>query len=144
MNLFPHNYGISSYSTEDAPMLKMLQNYWNHGSHFNTISLQNCRTSVQEMNPMIAHLRKQPTGIADLQHSPEVTFAVFTSRLRDRFSEIGQTRIVIEIYFLLLILMLWHRQVIFESKGDKLSSAAECRIQTPGLRPQIASRLSAH
>ena len=27
----------------------------------------------------------------------------------------------------LLISMLWHRQVIFESKGDKLSSSAECR-----------------
>ena len=31
---------------------------------------------------------------------------------------------------LLLILMLWHRQVIFKSKVDKLSSSAECRIQT--------------
>ena len=27
-----------------------------------------------------------------------------------------------------LISMLWHRQAIFESKGDKLSSSAECRI----------------
>ena len=26
--------------------------------------------------------------------------------------------------------MLWHRQAIFESKGDKLSSSAECRIWT--------------
>ena len=33
-------------------------------------------------------------------------------------------------YLLLLILMLWHRQAIFESKGDKLSSSAECRIRT--------------
>ena len=31
---------------------------------------------------------------------------------------------------LLLISMLWHRQTIFESKGDKLSSSAECRIRT--------------
>ena len=31
---------------------------------------------------------------------------------------------------LLLIVMLWHRQAIFESKGDKLSSSAECRIRT--------------
>ena len=31
---------------------------------------------------------------------------------------------------LLFILMLWHRQAIFESKGDKLSSSAECRIWT--------------
>ena len=45
---------------------------------------------------------------------------------------------------LLLILMLWHRQAIFESKGDKLSSSAECRIRThQGLRHQIASRLNA-
>ena len=45
---------------------------------------------------------------------------------------------------LLLISMLWHRQVIFESKGDKLSSSAECRIRThQGLRHQIASSLNA-
>ena len=31
---------------------------------------------------------------------------------------------------LLLITMLWHRQAIFESKEDKLSSSAECRIRT--------------
>ena len=31
---------------------------------------------------------------------------------------------------LLLISMHWHRQVIFESKGDKLSSSTECRIRT--------------
>ena len=31
---------------------------------------------------------------------------------------------------LLLISMLWHRQAIFESKGDKLSFSAECRIRT--------------
>ena len=42
---------------------------------------------------------------------------------------------------LLLISMLWHRQVIFESKGDMLSSSAECRIRTrQGLRHQIASK----
>ena len=46
---------------------------------------------------------------------------------------------------LLLISMLWHRQAIFESKGDKLSSSAEGRIRThQGLRHQIASRLNAH
>ena len=33
-------------------------------------------------------------------------------------------------YLLLFILMLWYRQAIFESKGDKLSSSAECRIRT--------------
>ena len=44
---------------------------------------------------------------------------------------------------LLLILMLWHRQAIFESKGDKLSSSAECRIRTQGLRHLFASRLNA-
>ena len=45
---------------------------------------------------------------------------------------------------LLLISMLWHRQAIFESKGDKLSSSAECRIWTRGPKHQIASRLNAH
>ena len=46
---------------------------------------------------------------------------------------------------LLLISMVWYRQAIFESKGDKLSSSAESRIRThQGLRHQIASRLNAH
>ena len=36
----------------------------------------------------------------------------------------------IVILCMLLILMLWHRQAIFESKGDKLSSSAESRIRT--------------
>ena len=36
----------------------------------------------------------------------------------------------IHTYLLLLISMLWHRQAIFESKGDKFSSSAECRIRT--------------
>ena len=39
--------------------------------------------------------------------------------------------------------MLWHREAIFESKGDKLSSSAECRIRTQGLRHLFASRLNA-
>ena len=40
--------------------------------------------------------------------------------------------------------MLWHRQAIFESKGDKLSSFAESRIRThQGVKHQIASRLNA-
>ena len=48
-------------------------------------------------------------------------------------------------YLLLLISMLWHRQAIFKSTGDKSSSSAECRIRThQGLRHQIASRLNAH
>ena len=46
-------------------------------------------------------------------------------------------------YLLLLISMLWHRQAIFKSKGDKLCSSAECRIWTWGLRHQIASGLNA-
>ena len=33
-------------------------------------------------------------------------------------------------YSLLLILILWHKQAIFESKGDQLSSSAECRIRS--------------
>ena len=33
----------------------------------------------------------------------------------------------------LLISILWHRQVIFKSKGDKLSSSAGCRIRTHGV-----------
>ena len=44
---------------------------------------------------------------------------------------------------LLLISMLWHRQAIFESKVDKLSSSAEGRIRTQGLRYLFTSRLNA-
>ena len=44
---------------------------------------------------------------------------------------------------LLLISMLWHRQAIFESKGDKLTSSAEGRIRTQGLRYLFTSRLNA-
>ena len=40
---------------------------------------------------------------------------------------------------LLLISMPWHRQAIFERKGNKLSSSVECRIRTQGLRHQIVS-----
>ena len=46
-------------------------------------------------------------------------------------------------YLLLLISMLWHRQAIFKSKGDKLCSSAECRIWTRGPKHQIVSRLNA-
>ena len=46
-------------------------------------------------------------------------------------------------YLLLLVSMLWHRQAIFKSKGDKLCSSAECRIWARGPRHQIASRLNA-
>ena len=46
-------------------------------------------------------------------------------------------------WLLLLISMLWHRQAIFESKGNKLSSCAEFRIRTQGLRHLFASRLNA-
>ena len=46
-------------------------------------------------------------------------------------------------YLLLLISMLWHRQALFKSKGDKLCSSVEWRIWTRGLRHQIASRLNA-
>ena len=45
-------------------------------------------------------------------------------------------------YLLLLISMLWHRQAIFKSKGDKLCSSAECRNWTWGPRHQSASRLN--
>ena len=44
---------------------------------------------------------------------------------------------------LLLISMLCHRQAVFELRGDKLSSSAECRIRTQGLRHLFISRLNA-
>ena len=44
---------------------------------------------------------------------------------------------------LLLISMLWNRQAIFKSKGDKLCSSAESRIWTRDPRHLFASRLNA-
>ena len=46
-------------------------------------------------------------------------------------------------YVMLLISMLRHRQAIFESKGDKLPSSAECRVRTQGVWNRIPSRLNA-
>ena len=45
--------------------------------------------------------------------------------------------------YLLLISMLWHRQAIFKSKGDKFCSSVECSIWTRCPRHQMASRLDA-
>ena len=45
---------------------------------------------------------------------------------------------------LLLMSMLWQRQAIFESKGGKLYSSAECRIRSQGLWNRISSRMNAH
>ena len=46
-------------------------------------------------------------------------------------------------YLLLLISMLWHRQAIFESKGDKLSSSVEKQdSDAEGLWNPISSRLN--
>ena len=44
---------------------------------------------------------------------------------------------------LLLISMLWHRQAIIKSEGDKFWSSAESRIWTRDPRHQLASRLNA-
>ena len=55
------------------------------------------------------------------------------------------TQLALAIYmFLLLISMIWLRQAIFESKGDKLSSSDECRIRTQGLWNRISGRLNTH
>ena len=55
-----------------------------------------------------------------------------------------RTHTYIHTCLLLLISMLWHRQAIFKSKGDKLCSSAESRIWTRDPRHQFASRLNAH
>ena len=61
----------------------------------------------------------------------------FSSRLNARWQTYIYT------YLLLLISMLWHRQAILKSKGDKLSSSAEGRIWTRDPGHLIASRLNA-
>ena len=66
------------------------------------------------------------------------------SPLDPTVSWLSHLALAIYIYLLLLISMLWHRETIFKSKGDKLCSSAECRIWTRGPRHQIASKLNAH
>ena len=46
---------------------------------------------------------------------------------------------VFEWYSSFLILMLWYRQAMFESKGDKSSSSAECSILTLKVRDTKSS-----
>ena len=41
----------------------------------------------------------------------------------------------------MLIPMLWHKQAIFESKADKLSSSADCRIRMATHKSAELSRL---
>ena len=64
-------------------------------------------------------------------HGWAITVAVINSfkflRMGIHIMLVGSMK---NIYLLLLISMLWHRQAIFESKGDNLSSSAECRIRT--------------
>ena len=71
----------------------------------------------------------------------------FLSQWASNSGASGVSHIYIYIYIytclLLLIPILWHRQTIFESKGDKLSSDAECRIRTQGLKHLFTSRLNA-
>ena len=52
--------------------------------------------------------------------------------------------LALTIYILLLLIsMLWHRQAIFKSNGDKLCSSAEYRIWTRVPKHLFASRLNA-
>ena len=54
------------------------------------------------------------------------------------------SHLALAIYILLLLIsMLWHRQAVFKSKGDKLCSSAEIRIWTWDPRHQIDNRLNA-
>ena len=43
---------------------------------------------------------------------------------------IGHVSHLVVAICMLVVSMLWHRQTIFESKGDRLSSSAECRIRS--------------
>ena len=66
---------------------------------------------------------------------------IWSSILVDKHS-LQNDHVCICTCLLLSISMLWHRLLIFEWKRDKLSSSAECRIRTQGLKHQIASRLT--
>ena len=80
----------------------------------------------------------------------QTDWAIETARLDDQraFSPLDPTvswlsYLALAICMYVVVnLMLSHRQAIIESKGDKLSSSAECRIRTQSLRHPIASRLN--
>ena len=65
-------------------------------------------------------------------HPPTLHKPTALSRIKQRLKLSPPNFIHAHIHtcFLLLILMLWHRQTIFESKGDKLSSSAKCRVRS--------------
>ena len=92
----------------------------------------------------------QPVWCAPMASSPESipSLAVVCTRCSwsqlSAYSNYRNLPLTSTKCLLLLNSMLWHRQAIFVSKGDKLSSSAEGRIRThQGLRHQIASRLNA-
>ena len=62
------------------------------------------------------------------------------------FTEVRLSYLALAIYMLgVVISMLWHSQVIFESTGDKLSASAECSISKPEVSKHLfASRLNAN
>ena len=65
-----------------------------------------------------------------------ISFEIISSPHRlEKIPEIRGT------YLLLSISMLWHREAIFGSKGDKLPSSAECKIRTQDLWNRISSTI---
>ena len=79
----------------------------------------NAMWDTQEYNPtavLVITINQQGVGV-HAQNCQENTYTAYDAT---------------SWYFicLLLISMLWYRQAILESKGDKLSSSAECKIQS--------------
>ena len=117
-------------STNCEFVLLQKLHFTNSSIHYKCVTLYNCN--------------QQSTGSweAFLQYMISVEcralwFCLFVNRFLSLWSESSN------VWFVVIISMFWHRQAIFESKGDKLSSSAECRIRTQGLRNQIANGLNA-
>ena len=105
------------------------------------IELTTSRLRQHRQLPVVQHVRFTPLKSrqkTQLQWRARGCIGQLTTRL-----ECTGVNFNIHTCLLLLISMLWHRQAIFESKGDKLSSSAEGRIRTQGLRYLFTSRLNA-
>ena len=100
-----------------------------HRAHYNVIAMSPLRLWDMGMREYLVDIQIYVTGENKMNNQKYVW------KLRH------YQLFVVVTYLLLLISMLWHRQAIFESKGNKLSSSAGYRIRT--LRHQIASRMNA-
>ena len=151
----PLPFGIRTWLWRYTCLLLLISMLWRRQGLFKSkgdklLSSAECRIRTRGLRHLIASrlnaLWQTDWAIKDQAKDLNSTASPYDQRA---FSSLDPTAFGIRTWLwrytrlLLLMSMLWHRQAIFESKGDKLSSSAECIIQTRGLRHLIASRLNA-